>query len=55
MSLSLICTLSSRQVEYPKRGAYKRPQLCGRFSMHTIFLCKVGLCVYYCPSKNYGI
>lgn len=34
MSLSLICTLSSRQVKYQKRGAYERPQLCGRFSMH---------------------
>ena len=35
----LICPLSSRQVKYIKLGANERPRiLCGRFSMHTIFL-----------------
>ena len=35
----MICSLSSRQVKYIKLGANERPRiLCGRFSMHTIFL-----------------
>ena len=32
--------LSSRQVKYLKQSANERPyEMCGRFSMHTIFPC----------------
>ena len=37
--LKMICPLSSRQVKYLKQSADERPyEMCGRFSMHTIFL-----------------
>ena len=43
----MICPLSSRQVKYLKISAYERPhKMCGRFSMHTIFL-YIFLFVYF--------